>query len=120
MENILITLVLVGGLIYNIYNNYKKEMEKTAKRDIRVPAPPTPAQVPPIPKSVPLPPPVTPTPVTVMNSIPTEVSRMQKYKTEKKSVAQKPLVVEALAEEVVTFDLRQAVIHTVILERPYK
>jgi uncharacterized membrane protein YebE (DUF533 family) len=110
MENILITLVLVGGLIYNIYNNYKKEVEKTAKRDVRIPTPPVSAQAPPMP---------TPPPVFAIESIPTEVSRMQKYKAEKKNVARQPLAVQALEDEVEAFDLRQAVIHAAILDRPH-
>ncbi|TJZ60737.1 hypothetical protein FAZ15_12185 [Sphingobacterium olei] len=112
MENILIVLVLVGALIYNIYNNYKKEMEKTARRDVRTPAPPVPTGT----QSIPTPPP----PVTPMVSVPTEVSRMHKYKAGKKIIPQ-TLAVETLEEqEEPAFDLRQAVIHTVILDRPHK
>ncbi|WP_140937671.1 hypothetical protein [Sphingobacterium lumbrici] len=111
MENILITLVLVGGLIYNIYNNYKKEMEKTAKRDVRTPTPPVSAQVPPM---------RTPPPVIAMGSIPAEVSHIQKYKSEKKNVSKQSLAVQPLEDEITAFDLRQAVIYATILDRPHK
>ncbi|MBE8720052.1 hypothetical protein [Sphingobacterium pedocola] len=114
MENILITLVLVGGLIYNIYNNYKKEMEKTAKRDVRVPVPPVPMQAPSMPTRSTIHP-----PVIKRESTPPEVSHIQKYKGEKKIIPQ-ALALEALEEKTVAFDLKQAVIQAAILDRPYR
>lgn len=40
MENFLLILAVVGGLIYKIYENYKEEMEKARKRKAQMPSRP--------------------------------------------------------------------------------
>jgi len=33
MENFFIVLIFIGSIIYTLYSNYKKEIEKTKKRN---------------------------------------------------------------------------------------
>ncbi|TJY64244.1 hypothetical protein FAZ19_13610 [Sphingobacterium alkalisoli] len=90
-------------------------MEKTAKRDIRIPVPPVPPQHSPAP--------VQAVPAVPAASIPEEVVRFQEYKAKKRSTPQ-PLAISKpvtlVEEESEPFDLRKAVIYAAILERPHK
>ncbi|NGM60506.1 hypothetical protein G5B30_01130 [Sphingobacterium sp. SGG-5] len=142
MENILVVLVIIGSIIYKMYTGYKEEMEKAAKRKQQQRPPvPTPTQqhprpqvqqsrpqvvpprpiTPPAQVSVPPAPKRAPTVVSYEGEIPSEVKRVQRQKSdralknvtvleEKKETEKKPF----------EFDLRQAVIQSAILERPYK
>lgn len=155
MENILPVLLIVGGLIYKIYQNYQEEMEKakkrqqgmpkstaapktivaqprtkTAKRRETVsPIPPTPEPIydrklgRPKPTKIVRRPVELPEKMVLQHEVPTEVSRMRAQRAQQK-LAKKIEVVpvaEALAVQQSNphFDLRQAVIHAAILERPY-
>src|SRR5690606_25030599 len=133
--------VIIGSIIYKRYTGYKEERENAAKRKQRQrPPAPTPAQhprpqvqqsrpqvVPPRPTtpsaqaSVPPAPTRAPTVVSYEGEMPSEVKRVQRQKSdralknvtvleEKKESEKKPF----------EFDLRQAVIQSAILERPYK
>lgn len=117
MENVLIILAVVVGIGFNLYNNYKKEMEKNAKRVIRVPK----ASTPPTPVSVEVKHDYThsaPSRVPIEH-IPNEVYRMKQERAKKKAPA---ISIQPSPQKEVEFefDLRQAIIQTVILERPYK
>ncbi len=134
MENILIVLVLIGSLIYKVYSSYKEEMEKAAKRKQQIPPVPQPVQAqqrvptsaPPHPRPV-VPPPIhTPKPIQrtpavarYEQDVPLEVKRAQQSRIER---AHKKIEIleEEKEKQVFEFDLRQAVIQSVILERPYK
>lgn len=127
MENFLIVIIFIGSILYKVYTNYKKEMEKTKKRN---------PQQRPIPSATSYNPPVEreyypsnnrtiPSDFQVKtnyadNSIPDEVRRITDAK---KTAKLKTLVLKTEQENIqkpIEFDLRQAVIQSIILERPYK
>ncbi|MCL7988893.1 hypothetical protein M8998_13160 [Sphingobacterium sp. lm-10] len=153
MENIIPVLLVVGGLIYKIYQNYQEEMEKAKKRQQNMPKSTTPKTVVANPRTTTAkrrdtasPTPRTPQPtydrtlgrpkptkiarrpvelpekMVLQHEVPAEVSRMRAQRAQQK-LAKKIEVVpvaEAVAErQQAHFDLRQAVIHAAILERPY-
>lgn len=153
MENIIPVLLVVGGLIYKIYQNYQEEMEKVKKRQQNLPKNTAPKTVVATPRTttakrrettVPVPP--TPQPVydrrlgrpkptkivrrpvelpekmVLEHEIPIEVTRLLAQKAKQKAAKKMEVlpVAEALPEkQQAHFDLRQAVIHAAILERPY-
>lgn len=127
MENYLIVLIFIGSILYKLYTNYKKEMEKAKKRQ---------------PQRVPVPPVVnTPTNKSInqgakpyvstsstkyshtasnvasINNIPDEVRRIRDSKENIRSNTKEE---SKSKKQIIDFDLRQAVIQSIILERPYK
>jgi len=136
MENILVVLAIIGSVVYKIYTSYKEEVEKAAKRRQPVPPIPQPTQTrqhvpapkppipvttaPPIPKRQPQK--KAPQPVTVQydKSIPDEVKRVQQQKLAKQHRSFKTLEEHDTPVQPFEFDLRQAVIQSAILERPYQ
>src|SRR5690606_4711238 len=136
MENILIVLAIIGSVIYKMYTGYKEEMEKAAKRkqQQRPPMPvqtqqhPQPQVVPPRPTARPVQIPIPPTPkkkippvVRYEKEVPSEVKRVQQGRSER--AYKKVEILEEKREkekQPFEFDLRQAVIQSAILERPYK
>ncbi len=123
MENFLPALLIIGGVIYKIYSEYKKEQEKARRRIPSLPSKNAPSTqntqpIPPIPK-----------PVTVQ--LPKTEDITQRYadntvqregpkKSRGTSLTPKKLELEVLPDDSHEFDLRQAIIQTAILERPYK
>lgn len=129
MESFLPALLIIAGVVYKIYTEYQKEQEKARQRRPHIPAPPAvPAPVPATTqrKANPVPTvskPIPPLPQTVAReAVPTEV---EKLRIKKKEVQQRRKEIptpklEVIPEPVLNFDLRQAVIQSAILERPYK
>lgn len=143
MENILGVLLVIGGILYKIYDSYKEEQEKAKQRMEKLRKQQQ-GQV--VTSNIPEPPPVrraqtTPIPEVIyqqvekkekikaavyQETIPDEVvlmqnRRLEKARKEKQQQAltlQRRLEVEELEPE--HFDLRKAVIQQAILERPYK
>ncbi|HLS38309.1 MAG TPA: hypothetical protein VK023_08555 [Sphingobacterium bovisgrunnientis] len=125
MENFIIVLIAIGGLIYNVYKNYQKEMEKSKSRRPNVRPQPTPS--PPIQQTIEK---VkrqetytAPFERTYQEEIPAEVIAAQQRR--RQNQIKNPLPTLRIEEKqteknVVDFDLRQAVIQAAILERPYK
>lgn len=125
MENFIIILVFIGALIYNLYRNFQKEMEKSKSRRPNV----RPQTIPVEPIQKPI--------KEVKNKeikkqnieepyrpeLPAEVLAAQEIRRQNK--IEKPIPVirpqDTKSEKsVVDFDLRQAVIQSAILERPYQ
>ena len=125
MENFIIILVFIGALIYNLYRNFQKEMEKSKSRRPNV----RPQTIPVEPVQKPI--------KEVKNKeikkqnieesyrpeLPAEVLAAQEIRRQNK--IEKPIPVirpqDTKSEKsVVDFDLRQAVIQSAILERPYQ
>lgn len=129
MESFLPVLLIIAGVVYKIYTEFQKEQEKARKRQPNRPVPPAvpvPAPVATQRKSNPIPTvskPIPPLPKQVIReAVPTEVEKLRNKKKETQE-RRKVLVtpqVEVLPEPALHFDLRQAVIQSVILERPYK
>ncbi|PVH24881.1 hypothetical protein [Sphingobacterium corticibacter] len=153
MESIIPVLLVVGGLIYKIYQNYQEEMEKARKRQQNLPKKTTPKTVVATPRTStakrrettapahPTPQPVydrqlgRPKPTKIVRKpvempekmvleqeVPVEVTRLRAQKAKQKLAHKMELVnvADALPEQQQAhFDLRQAVIHAAILERPY-
>ncbi len=143
MENILGVLLVIGGILYKIYDSYKEEQEKAKQRMEKLRKQQQ-GQV--VTSNIPEPPPVrrvqtTPIPEVIyqqvekkekikaavyQETIPDEVVLMQNRRLEKARkekqqqtlTLQRRLEVEELEPE--HFDLRKAVIQQAILERPYK
>lgn len=135
MENLLIVLVFVASIVYKIYSNYKEEMAKSAKRtpqrqphqqnsDNRPlsPAHRQQSTPPPIPKIVqqqaanPF-----VTKSNIIQDIPEEVQRAKQNRKAKPIERQdRPENEGQLERQPISFDLRQAVIQSAILDRPYK
>lgn len=122
MENFLPALLIIGGVIYKIYSEFKKDQEKARHRNPSRPiktTPPDPSRriVPPTSK-----------PITVqlphINEEITQRYTEKRFQTEgpKRKLQEIPKKVETeiLAAEGHSFDLREAVIQSAILERPYK
>lgn len=126
MENFLPALLIVGGVIYKIYSEFRKEQEKARRRVPSIPVPkhiPTPPQtVKTSPARIPVPPKVPTTSTFKSENLPEEVKKAQQQRKEKKlpKIEIETPKLEILAESKVAFDLRQAVIQSVILERPYQ
>lgn len=150
MENLIPVLIVIGGLIYKVYQNYQEEMEKARKRQQQqgqnVPKTPStePAQTPvpthnqrlgrPKPQKLVITPKeerkkefrqkVEAEKITKQKQLPAEVVRLRQQRSQRQET--KRVELEDV-EEITTdsnvkagFDLRQAVIQSVILERPYK
>ena len=131
MENILPALLIIVGVIYKIYTEYQKEQEKARRRMPQVPHTqplPTDEYVQPT-----LSEPLKPTPVPALppiaeriESIPEEwrpinYNRMlEKEDKKEKIITVNPVVdLEEEVEGTLSFDLREAVIQSAILERPH-
>lgn len=143
MDNIIPFLIIAGGLIYKIYQNYQEEMEKARERQKKLSSAPDTPNVEPVskrklgrpkpqkivltrrdePQSAPL---VSARPDVM---IPTEVERVRMERQRRKAVKQLEIQELEATEETASpspsisaeqFDLRAAVIQSVILERPYK
>lgn len=124
MENFLIVIIFIGSIIYKVYKNYKEEAEKAKNRNPqRRPAPSIPSQSTSVEQeyfptnSRTRKPKVNAEPAYQNITLPEEVV---KVKESKKTII-KPLVRESEEKnQPIQFDLRQAVIQSIILERPYK
>jgi len=136
MENALVVLVFVVAIIYKIYTNFKKEQAAAAKRSPQYP----PAGKTTIDKAktiypkATIPPPIAQDPKyntwdsieqpTNQAQIPEEVLRIRKQREQqllqKKKAEVKAAPTSNTEKTNTTFDLRQAVIQSIILERPYK
>lgn len=128
MENILVVIIFIVAILYNLYTNYKKEMEKSAKRRPQVrpqpiPVPTTQNQIPKRDSSSKTWKQENITTTYSNQDLPDEVRNFQQRRknTEIKKVSTR-FKVEEEKQKVneIEFDLRQAVIQSVILERPYK
>lgn len=154
MENIIPVLLIVGGLIYKIYQNYQEEMEKARKRQSSLPKSAAPKTVveqrrtmttkrrdttvvePPATRTTeydrklgrPKPAKIArkkvemPEKMVLEQEVPAEVTRLRAEKAKQKAIQKIEVVpvAEALPKlEEERFDLRQAVIHAAILQRPY-
>lgn len=131
MENFLPALLIIGGVIYKIYSEFQKEQEKARRRipQKQAPLPPTAREQPPGHTTTTEPVIATPIPKVISprdtTSFFERVDKPQK-KSDKKRLAvnQEKLTVTKTNEveekqEVVSFDLREAVIQSAILNRPY-
>lgn len=131
MENFLVVILFVGSIVYKIYTNYKKEMEKSAKRIPNQQARP----IPPIPREIKIDPykqnykteEVKKYNQTQTDYIPEEVARLKQQKMVKQKEERKSnklrIEKDTRKEEnelAYNFDLREAIIQSTILERPYK
>lgn len=130
MENFLPALLIIGGVIYKIYSEYQKEQEKARRRMPQTPPSSQPQEVF---EQRPQPPVIEPTMSVPMPAIPKEEyfrnmpeeARRAKAKREATTNNLKtatPLVVdiEEEKENTTSFDLREAVIQSAILHRPYQ
>lgn len=125
MENFIIILVFIGALIYNLYRNFQKEMEKSKSRRPNV----RPQTIPVEPIQKPI--------KEVKNKEIKKQNIEESYRPEllaevlaaqeirRQNKIEKPIPVihpqDTKSEKsVVDFDLRQAVIQSAILERPYQ
>ncbi|MGO1244002.1 MAG: hypothetical protein ACTJHT_02025 [Sphingobacterium sp.] len=122
MENFLPALLIIGGVIYKIYSEYKKDQEKARHRNPSRPIKTTPPSPP---KRI-VPPTLKPTTVQLPN-VEEEITQKytkKRFQTEspKRKLQEIPKKVEPeiSADEAYSFDLRQAVIQSAILDRPYK
>ena len=124
MENYFIVLISIGFVLYNLYKNYQKEMEKSRSRkpNVRPQTIPSENNIPPKQK-------VKTKEIkfkqkeVVVSEIPTEVLAAQQRRKSyhaKKPIAIKPPLAIDVEKSDFEFDLRRAVIQSVILERPYK
>lgn len=138
METILTILLVVGGILYKVYENYKEEMEKSKKRleKLRQPAPVPHAAIP-TKKTVErtriqdLEPNSKPSesfptgdsyPLEIQQTM-NEVEYAQKQRAERQLRQKKAQLHDEAHNEILDhskFDLRRAVIQQAILERPYK
>ncbi len=123
MENLIPALIIIGSIVYKIYSEYQKEQEKARHRKIGQPPVPAPVQqhVPasPLPE---LPKQQKPTPLkkkpVYQEVIPEEVNRMRLTKKEPKKAISN--IQKSENSNKPTFDLREAVIQSAILNRPYQ
>lgn len=145
----LIVLIAIASFLYKTYKGYQEEMEKAKKRQPNRPNPDSPPPIP-VPQHRPaqertsIPPVVVPQRKQIRNkevipppvvasyekkTIPDEVRQVQERKALQKLAAQQQSSLtnrlslendEDHAHQEIHFDLRQAVIQSAILERPYK
>lgn len=131
MENFLPALLIIGGVIYKIYSEYQKEQEKARRRMPQVPQPPLPIpseqrpQRTVIEPTMSIPIPVPPKKTERSPNISEEVRKMREKRSADansiKKVVVKPVVnIESEKEDIISFDLREAVIQSAILNRPYQ
>lgn len=147
MENFLIVIIFIGSIIYKLYSNYKEELEKTKNRNLQ--AKPIPVErenfeeikqeykrqeyqrreeyqrkVEPTRPTARFPkekvsPKYSPDYSSSSEALPEEVRKMKASRKNAKPLA--PILkVEPIRRQPVAFDLRQAVIQSIILDRPYK
>lgn len=131
MENILPALLIIGGVIYKIYSEYQKEQEKARRRmpQAQQPTPPVSSKrqsqrtiIEPT-MSIPIPVPQKKT--AGLPSIPKEVRKIREKRAvdtnSTKKIVVKPLAtIENEKEDIPSFDLREAVLQSAILNRPYQ
>lgn len=119
MDNFIPAIIIIGGIIYKIYNEFQKEQEAARKRQSTMPKrpipPPTSVETITTTPKLPVNPPSIP---PMQQSVPTEVLMARKRKEEKRTQIKKPMEVIELDEKP-AFNLREAVIQSAILERPY-
>lgn len=135
MENFLIIIIIIGAVIYKIYSTYKEEVEKAKKRNPQ--ARPTVTE-----ENYTQPnskkekkmsfPTVQRFPTENIKQqynyespnapevLPEEVRRARIAKKNVKPVIIPKLKIESNQKQPIEFNLRQAVIQSIILERPYK
>ncbi|NGM66383.1 hypothetical protein [Sphingobacterium sp. SGR-19] len=131
MENFLPALLIIGGVIYKIYSEYQKEQEKARRRMPQTPPLPThPIQSEPQPQrtvieptmSIPIP--VAPKKTEQMRDTPLEVRKIKEERlidvTRVKKISPKVAPEIEEKDDVIPFDLREAVIQSAILNRPYQ
>lgn len=128
MENFLPALLIIGGVIYKIYSEYQKEQEKARRRIPQTPPPvvveqrPRPTAIKPtISSPIPVIPKVEHSGDILEDAKIARERRMAAAKSNKTTVA--PLLLDTVEEregKVSSFDLREAVIQSAILERPYQ
>ncbi|MBD1423532.1 hypothetical protein [Sphingobacterium chuzhouense] len=131
MENFLPALLIIGGVIYKIYSEYQKEQEKARRRMPQTPPPPTPptpseqqSQRTVIEPTMSIPIPVPPKKTERTRDMPEEVRKTREKRLADTNHMKKiPTKVEPQIEEkdnAIPFDLREAVIQSAILNRPYQ
>lgn len=119
MDNFIPAILIIGGIIYKIYNEFQKEQEAARKRKSSMPKKPIPVPtgVETIASAPKLP--VNPVPApSIKQTVPTEVLIARKRREEQRAQVKRPMEVIELEEKPV-FNLREAVIQSAILERPY-
>lgn len=128
MDNFIPAIVVIGIIIYRIYNEYQKEQEKAAKRRPIIPVPAAPAKQPDFAAEArgkyteerePLSREFANPAVKWFEDVPSEVQRVRTAKQLKVTNAPKLVELEDL-EPMPAFDLRNAIIQSAILERPFK
>lgn len=128
MDNFIPAIVVIGIIIYRIYNEYQKEQEKAAKRRPNIPVPAAPAKQPDFATEArgtyteerePLSREFANPAVKWFEDVPSEVQRVRTAKQLKVTNAPKLVELEDL-EPMPAFDLRNAIIQSAILERPFK
>lgn len=134
MENLLVVLIFVASIIYKIYVNFKKEMEKSAQRTPQRPNTHKSTVQPSLEQQKKIPPflqPINPstskettsdfvTKSKAVQEIPEEVQRIKESRKIKESAVSASYNQEKNAAKSYPFDLREAIIQAAILERPYK
>lgn len=126
MENFLPALLIIGGVIYKIYSEYQKEQEKARRRRPNIPAGvpiPIPVQTKTPPKpAVAKPLPTIPHQKFENTALPDEVKKIQTQREQRKQskIEIETPKLQVITEPTVSFDLRQAIIQSAILERPYQ
>lgn len=124
MENFLVIIIIIAFIVYKIYKNFMQESEKAKKRNFQ--------QKPVV--SIPFPEQPTENIVLPKNTTKTKQAFEPDYFNpiiDKKNIDNnnnnnntgkpiKNIQIEELNKQLVQFDLRQAVIQSIILERPYK
>jgi hemolysin activation/secretion protein len=117
MENYLIVIIIIGSLAYQMYSNYKKEMDKAKQRA---------QQQKKVQHKQEFVMPTTPKKVEQRKStfesidVPEEVARIHEQKRIDKNKSLNQEIPKEELDNIPSFDLRDAVIKAAILERPYK
>lgn len=118
MDNFIPAIIIIGGIIYKIYTEFQKEQEAVRKRQATAPKRPVaPANIETVQQQAKrsVPPILKPS-----ETIPTEVIMARKRKEQMlASKKNEPIQVIDLDEKPV-FNLREAVIQSAILDRPYR
>lgn len=133
MDMLITVLLIVGGILYKIYDNYQKEMESSKRRMDQVRRQMQDQQSTPSPEHEARRPAVVQKesrkvqmePASYQReALPEEVRQLQQKKLERQKLQQKLERQAALQDhtkvEHPEFDLRKAVIQQAILERPYQ
>jgi len=130
MENFLPALLIIGGVIYKIYSEYQKEQEKARRRMPQTPPSTQPQEVF---EQRPQPPVIEPTISLPIPAIPKEeyarnmAVEVRKAKEKAQTAvnratktAPRVVTIDSEKEETASFNLREAVIQSAILHRPYQ